>query len=96
METIYMLTLKNNKNYFNQQHQQLVSYLSLRFERFFQQHCKAPQKAGGFFGDPAGNQLPAALKESHVSLNRYINPKKTERVFRVFRGYNVIKIPKIP
>ena len=28
---------KNNKNYFNQQHQQLVSYLSLRFERFFQQ-----------------------------------------------------------
>ena len=26
-------TTKNNKNYFNQQHQQLVSYLSLRFER---------------------------------------------------------------
>ena len=24
---------KNNKNYFSQQHQQLVSYLSLRFER---------------------------------------------------------------
>ena len=29
---------------------------------------KAPQKAG-FFGDPAGNQLPAALKEYHVSVN---------------------------
>ena len=27
----------NNKNYLNQQLKQLVSYLSLRFERFFQQ-----------------------------------------------------------
>ena len=33
---------------------------------------KAPQKVTNFFGDPA---LPAALKESHVSVNRYINPK---------------------
>ena len=43
---------KNNKNYFNQQHQQLVS-TTLR-----------------------GNQLSAALKESHVSVNWYINPLK--------------------
>ena len=49
----------------------------------FSTTCKAPQKAGGFFGDPAGNQiaphsptrligdpaLPAALKEYHVSVN---------------------------
>mgnify|MGYP003548980645 CR=1 FL=1 len=41
---------ENNKNYFNQQHQQLVSYLSLRFERFFQQlarqstPCRAQDK----------------------------------------------------
>ena len=35
----------------------------------FSTTCKAPQKAGGFFGDPAGNQLPAALKEYHVSFN---------------------------
>ena len=33
---------------------------------------KAPQKVTNFFGDPA---LPAALKESHVSVNKYINPK---------------------
>ena len=25
-----------------------------------------------------GNQLPAALKESHVSVNKYINPIKYE------------------
>ena len=40
---------KNNKNYFNQQYQQLVS-TTLR-----------------------GNQLSAALKEPHVSVNWYVN-----------------------
>ena len=25
-----------------------------------------------------GNQLPAALKESHVSVNKYINPKNNK------------------
>ena len=47
----------------NQQLKQLVSYLSLRFERFFQQlarQSKAPQKVTNFFGDPA---LLAALNE---------------------------------
>ena len=27
-----------------------------------------------FFNNLRGNQLPAALKESHVSVNKYINP----------------------
>ena len=31
-------TTSDDKNYLNQQPKQLVSYLSLRFERFFQQH----------------------------------------------------------
>ena len=38
----------------------------------------------------------AARKNTTHGVNRYINPQKIERVFRVFRGYNVIKIPKIP
>ena len=29
-----------------------------------------------FFNNLRGNQLPAALKESHVSVNKYINPLK--------------------
>ena len=65
---------KNNKNYLNQQHQQLVSYLSLRFERFFQQlarQSKAPQKVTNFFGDPA---LPAALKINTKCQQAYKSP----------------------
>ena len=45
---------KNNKNYFNQQLKQLVSYLSLRLERFFQQHCAAI------------NSLPRSKKNTNI------------------------------
>jgi hypothetical protein len=61
IDTIYLVILEgnyirddtakqNNKDYLNQQHQQLVSYLSLRFKRFFQQlarqstPCRAQDK----------------------------------------------------
>ena len=32
-----------------------------------------------FFNNLRGNQLPAALKESHVSVNKYINPPKNAK-----------------
>ena len=41
---------------------------------------KTPQKAG-FFGDPA---LPAALKEYHVSVTKYINPQIYSEAFFMF------------
>jgi hypothetical protein len=60
IDTIYLVILEgnyirddtakqNNKDYLNQQHQQLVSYLSLRFERFFQQLARqsTPCRAQG-------------------------------------------------
>ena len=46
---LYVYTTLDDKNYVNQQHQQLVSYLSLRFERFFQQLARqsTPCRAQG-------------------------------------------------
>ena len=57
---LYVYTTLDDKNYINQQLKQLVSYLSLA--------------SNDFFNNLRGNQLPAALKESHVSVNKYINP----------------------
>ena len=46
----------------------------------FSTTCKAPQKAGGFFGDPA---LPAALKECQLI---YKSLKKQHRVRVLLEG----------
>ena len=73
-------TTKNNKNYFNQQHQQLVSYLSLRFERFFQ-YLKSTPKSRRLFREPRRQSYGEAdrLNEEKQELYRaarYNSPRE--------------------
>ena len=48
-----------------------------------------------FFNNLRGNQLPAALKESHVSVNKYINTYlncwRRKCRFPAFLGLNIIR-----
>ena len=40
--------------------------------------CKSTTTQTTCFNNLRGNQLPAALKEAHVSVNKYINPLNFE------------------
>ena len=65
----------------------ISTYASNDFSNNIARQSKAPQKAS-FFGDPA---FPAALKDSHVSVNKYINPlKKLQTVFSHLQGGNEV------
>ena len=77
MDQSYKLIIRNLDIVSKQKLLQKIEELTLQYNTKQQELFKSTTSTT-CFNNLRGNQLPAALKEAHVSVNKYINPLNFE------------------